>query len=475
MSLSSIAVRFYFPGAAELLESAPPRGYLLETPKSEEVFQLASLRATPRFLRVILVFFLLNVVSAALFIRFVNRPVYDDQYNISDVHTYATKGVSVSSIRENKNPPGPTSFVWMSATVRVLGGNELKDARIGALLSWILLACGVLVGARYTQFPELWYGALLASLLFPHSVESAALVLTEGPALLFAILGAMAWVEFVSWSELNARSLLLGISGGFSMGIAVTCRQYFLALLPAAFLLAVYQTIKCAPRLGRRWYVGLFLSLAAAALPVLTLVLIWKGLSSPGIASGASYQNWRSSIGVDFGRPLIAAFYAAVYFMPLTIPAVFWLKTISRRRIILVALCGGLLAGCFRGALLQPGPLRSVIHFVVRRTFPQSIVLGAVAAVAIYAAIATLALLWQCGRRLLLRPPVMFAMLTVAFFIVEQCGVGGNIPFYDRYMIQMAPFLGLAAFATFPRMTPSRVSVLAALALIGQVMLWRFA
>jgi len=69
----------------------------------------------------------------------------------------------------------------------------------------------------------------------------------------------------------------------------------------------------------------------------------------------------------------------------------------------------------------------------------------------------------------------MFSILTVGFFIAEQFGVGGNIPFYDRYMLQMAPFLGIIAFATFPRVTGARLAVFAAMAAIGQVMLWRFA
>ncbi|MGA9885477.1 MAG: hypothetical protein WBQ34_17305 [Candidatus Acidiferrales bacterium] len=358
--------------------------------------------------------------------------------------------------------------------VRILGGNELRDARIGALLSWILLGGGILMGARYTEFPQLWYGAFLAALLFPHSVESAALVLTEGPALLFAVLGSVLWVEFVSRTNVASRDLFLGFTGGLALGLAVTCRQYFLALLPAALLLAICKASGRKLRENWRWYVSVFLSLAAAALPVLLLVFIWKGLSSPGMATGASYQNWKANVGLAFGRPLIAALYTAVYLLPLTAPAAFRFKHAWRWRVIL-ALCGGTLAGFFDNSILQPGPLHTAVHFIAHGTFTRSLVVGMIATAAIYGASAAVVLLWKNRGILLKKPPILFAVLVVAFFVAEQVGVGGNIPFYDRYLLQIAPFLGLIAFAAFPRMTGARVSVLAVLVLVSQIMLWRFA
>lgn len=90
----------------------------------------------------------------------VDHPVYDDQYNIYDVHTYAIKGVSVATIRSNRNPPGPTSFIWMAMGVRLLHTNELRAARVAVLLSWMLLVAGTIVGAQISNYEELWYGAL---------------------------------------------------------------------------------------------------------------------------------------------------------------------------------------------------------------------------------------------------------------------------------------------------------------------------
>jgi hypothetical protein len=151
-----------------------------------------------RTTRFVVLVFALNIISAGLLIALVHRPVYDDPFNVFDVHNYATRGLSMETLLSHRNPPGPTGFLWMAAGVRLLGGNELTDARIAVLVAWFLLAGGVLVGSRRTRFPQLWYGAFLATLVFPHAVEASATLLTEGPSLLFAVLGALAWTEFAS-------------------------------------------------------------------------------------------------------------------------------------------------------------------------------------------------------------------------------------------------------------------------------------
>jgi hypothetical protein len=425
--------------------------------------------------QLILVVFGLNVVSAMLFIHFVNRPIYDDQFNIVDVHMFASQGLTLDTIRAIKTPPGPTGFAWLALGVRFFGGEELRDARIGALLTWALIVAGVLLGAPHSRSPELWYGALLTSLVFPHSVEAAALVLTEGPALLFAVLGALAWVELSSRPRVTPSVFAFGILGAFAMGLAVTSRQYFLALLPAAMLLAIRQSRIRNPTKNTSWRFWIILSLAVAAAPVIVLVIIWHGFSSPGMAMGTSYPGWQAGVGLSLFRPLIAAFYTAFYLVPLTLPAALRAKTPYRWQIIVSALLGGVLVARFGRSMLQPGPLRTVVHAIGRGSAVESIILGFIGALTIYNAATVARLLWERRTALLSCPPFLFGLLMVMFFVAEQCGVGGNIPFYDRYLLQVAPFLGLIAFALTPRLTYPSLLFLATMSGVSHEMLWRFA
>jgi len=422
--------------------------------------------------------FVLNLLSAALFIGVVKRPVYDDGYNIYDVHNYLELGFSRATLLSQRNTPGPTSFVWMAAAARMTGGDELRGARIGALCSWLLLGIAVLLGAPFSQEPELWYGALLVSLIFPHAVETAATVLTEGPALFFAVVGAFAWTAFVSRSDLKASSWIYGMLGCLSMGLAVTCRQYYLALLPAAALLAgaQFRTRMWNAAEKWRWASGAVLSLVLSAVPVLLLILTWKGIANPSIESGASYNmTYKASAGLNLMRPVIAALCVGIYLVPLTFPLMRQVKPPQRWRMLAIAVVGGVAAGHWTESLLQPGPLNTIVNVASRVFHSREFPFGLIAAVAIYNAVALGLAIWEERARIPSSPLVAFALLTTLLFIAEQIGVGGNIPFYDRYVLEVAPFLGVIAFALLPSLDKARLFAFATLSFFSHVMLWRYA
>ena len=416
-------------------------------------------------------FFILNAISALLFIGFVNHPIYDDPYNVLDVHRYASEGVSVDTVRRNVNAPGPTSFLWMAAAVRLLGGNELRAARVGALSSWLLLSAGMLVGARHSKFPQLWYSALLVTLVFPHAPTASASVLTEGPALLFAMMGVLIWVESVSRPTITPRLVVIAMIGGLFMGIAVTCRQYYLMLLPAAVLVAVIQSRRGKVVESSLWFVTVILSLATAIVPVLLLVLTWNGFTSPGVG----HSMWNTGVGISGLRPVVAVFYIALYLVPLTFPAMLHLRPAQHRRALVFAALTGIGVTYFRSYLLQPGPLMSLVHIGGRVPAGEFIIFALIAVVTIYNAVALGLQLWARGASLFSSPLLAFALLAIVFFIGEQVGVGGNMPFYDRYLLQLAPFLGLVAFDVLPGLTLQRLLSLVFLSVVGQGMLWRHA
>ena len=429
-----------------------------------------------RYVRLTILAFLLNMISAVLFIGLVDHPVYDDAYNMLDVHTYAAKGLSASTLLSQRNAPGPVSFLWMAAGVRLLGIAELRGARIAVLASWVLLAAGMLLGARYSSFPQLWYGALLSLLVFPHSLEATATVLTEGPSLLFALCGVLAWTEFASRAKVTPSLFTLGMLGGLSMGLAIVSRQYYLALLPAAALFAFCQVNVQISKDKLRWVATVVLSLVLAALPVFLLILVWKNVSSPAVATGASYDHaWQAAVGWNFSRPIVVAFYSALYLVPLTFPAMFRLKTSQRRVALFLAVLGGAGIAYFSSLFLQPGPLNSFIRIASRLPHGGKLLLATLAAVVVYNAAAVCFLLWEQRISLSSSAPAVFALLVIVFFIAEQFGVGGNLPFYDRYILQLAPFLGLVAFTVLPRLTPLRLCALACLSAFSHFMLWRFA
>lgn len=425
--------------------------------------------------RILVAIGLLNIFSAVLFLYAVSKPVYDDPYNMLDVHAYAKNGFSPATIRAQRNPPGPVAFVWMAMAVRALGGDELRDARIASLLSWILLVAGVLIGARFAQTPHLWYAALLATIVFPHSPTATATALTEGPALFLAILGVLMWTESVYLTTITWASFLTALLGGLLMGLAAVCRQYFLALLPSAVLFAAYVSREENRRRKPPWVGLVVASLVAAALPVVCLMLVWNGLSSPGMAMGTSYSNWKAGVGINFFRPVVALFYCLFYLLPFTFPAMKLAHGRLNQWLFSLALALGALAAFHTSTLLQPGPLHSFIQAFGRIPLAREIIFGAIVSITIYNAISFACLILQKRQALTTSPLFLFALLVLALFVLEQVGVGGNLPFYDRYMIQVAPFLGILAFYQLPKLSISRLTVLLLMFAVGQIMLWRYA
>ena len=428
-----------------------------------------------RLRRLALLFLFLNALSSILFIATVKYPVYDDPNNLPDVHRYASEGVSLETVRQHRNPTGPTSFFWMAAGARILGGDELRAARIAVLASWLILGAAILLWGAKTSSPRLWSYALLVSLVFPHALTASATVLTEGPALLFATLGGFLWLESVLQPSPSPRFFSLGIVGGLSMGIAATCRQYYLALLPAAVVFAYFEWRRNHAPKSSRWNWMVSLSLLAALLPVTFLLAAWKSLASPAMAAGASYGTWKSTIGLNFTRPLIAIFYLSAYLLPITFPAMARLSRRRRSGAVLFAAATAIAVAAAGPDFLQPGPLNSFIRFGARGPYGQFVILFAFAAVAIYNVLAVCFLLWEQRISLSSNAPAVFALLVVVFFIAEQIGVGGNLPFYDRYILQLAPFLGLIDFTILPRLTPLRLLALACLSAFSHFMLWRLA
>jgi hypothetical protein len=102
-------------------------------------------------------------------------------------------------------------------------------------------------------------------------------------------------------------------------------------------------------------------------------------------------------------------------------------------------------------SLLQPGPFSSLIGTLARAPRSQSLLFGLVAVAVAYNFVAVCLLFWEQRTILLSSPLVIFSILVIVFFVAEQLGIQGNIYFYDRYVIQVAPFLGIVAFALLPR------------------------
>jgi hypothetical protein len=258
------------------------------------------------------------------------------------------------------------------------------------------------------------------------------------------------------------------------IGLSITSRQYFLALLPAAGVLALLL-LKSRPYGEKlQWVGGIVVSLAVAVIPVILLLLVWKGISSPGMEAGTLDTTYRVGVGLAWLRPIQVIFYTALYLVPYSFPAMWGINRTRRWPVLAGALAVGFVASYFRDYLVNPGPLHSLIEAAARIPAGATLFFWLIASVITYNAVAVGFLCWDERAKLRLCAPAVMCLLVIFFFIAEQLGVGGNIPFYDRYIIQLTPFLGLIGFWVSPKFTRSRILVIVVMSAFSHWMLWRY-
>jgi hypothetical protein len=141
---------------------------------------------------------------------------------------------------------------------------------------------------------------------------------------------------------------------------------------------------------------------------------------------------WKARVGLNWMRPMIVAFYVAVYPVPLTLPAMFRMNGPQRRMAIFFAVLGGAVITRFDSLFLQTGPLNSPIRLASRLPHSGATLFAVISIVALYSSGSVGVLLWEQRQTISSCAPVVFALLVSVFFVAEQIGVGGNLPFYDR-------------------------------------------
>src|SRR5262249_49974265 len=119
----------------------------------------------------------------------------------------------------------------------------------------------------------------------------------------------------------------------------------------------------------------------------------------------------------------------------------------------------------------QPGPIQSLIDFADRVGLRQP-VFALLSGIVSANLVAVVILAWN-SRRSVGNRLFWYASLALMLFILEQAAVGVDVPFYDRYVLQVMPFMGIIAFGLLPDLSRSRIAVLLVSWVGGQFILWR--
>jgi hypothetical protein len=225
------------------------------------------------------------------------------------------------------------------------------------------------------------------------------------------------------------------------------------------------------------------ISLALACIPPLALIGVWGGLTAEGVRTNLSYQHFNATVGLNFVRPLTTALVIGVYALP---ALVFQGPQVQRLlpRFAVAAAVASLIAHA-----LVPAPMlwctgKQIVlcgmidggYWFVRDNW-GGFALGISFAAAFLGFLGVIcmsnAFLISQGAGSAGHAPT-FAVFFLLFFTLGQVFVGGNIPFYERYVLQVAPMIGFVVASSGNFSIERALAGSLPLFVLGQQRLWRY-
>jgi len=412
---------------------------------------------------------LFYVLIAGAFAIWVHYGVMDEDFHLSASQSFADGGVNRSTLYHHLPPTGVASHIWFALWLRLFPGISYIGLR---LISCIAL--GVLAVFTFFQLKtsrvvsqKTVLAATLFMLAFPYFFLSVSTLMTEGPSLLF--LGAGLLFLFTS----RFQHLLPFGLGCLLLGLTTIARFYFIPLLPTLFIVLFlsdwqqYRQTGLLYRPGRR--VLMYIFIVISALPLGGLILLWGGLTPPG------FNQWSElRLGISFNpfRPFSALAMVGVYTAPFVFVNVDWRSELFSRKVLVACLIAFLLAllrvNLFHDRLsistVYSGPIEHGLAWLQAK---YDLLLSLGLFFLYGAGLSSLVLITQrltasINNRNLPDKGLVFSLVFVILFLLSQAFVGGNHPFYDRYLIHPWPFIGYVLASLVPTFLNARTYLVVA-------------
>jgi hypothetical protein len=411
------------------------------------------------------------LIPSVVFLQIMPVPTFDETYHLTDIYRYINLGINRETIYAQTTPTGPATHRW-AALWGKLFGSKLSTLRLSIWICWIAI-CLIF----YKLFKQEHKDKLLFSFLFlftnPYASCLSGLVMTEA----FGLMAILAGVYYLQKSSYNPTDYFSLILCGLCMGIAIVSRLYYICIIPclAVCMLYMYRNNSY----SRDLFIKLSLLLLFAIAPLFILYTIWGSITPPLFNKGEVFRNSKIYLGVNLLRPLSALLYVGIYCFPFFL--IFNPKLLIKKWpfwpiAFLVSFFVTYNVYLWRLERVHTGT--GLIDALVTFAYKINGTVGTLAYF-ISVCVAAMGVLLLIHKSLIsLKTHVsviaLFSYTLVLFFIIQQSFVSGQTPFYDRYLIQIAPFLGLITFDAKIKFDYRLLSLVIIYLIIGQFILWRF-
>lgn len=417
-----------------------------------------------RFFIAICAFYLVIAGTLAVLVQY---GVMDEDFHLENIRPFVQSGVNRSTLYHFVPPTGVGSHLWFAFWLWLFPGLNFVGLRVITCAALLVLA-----GCTYFQLKTVSVAlqqTILATSLFmlvcPYFFLSVSTVMTEGPALVFLFAGAL--LLLVS----RFRRLLPFFLGCLFFGLTTIARFYYIPLLPTLFIvLLLSDWEKYGFRAILKERLLFYVAIGVSLLPLAGLILLWGGLTPP------YFEQWsklRSGISLNALRPLSALAITGIYVAPFVLLNVRW-EWPSVLRMAGIAVFTALGLAVFRVNLFHDsssvddvfsGPIEHSLDWIGSR---GTLIFNGGLLIVYGLSFLSLAIIIQQLFRFVLRKDfsdegLVFSVIFVGAFIAAQGFVGGNHPFFERYLVHPWPFIGYILVRLFPHfLNPRTYFVLAA-------------
>ncbi len=422
------------------------------------------------------------VVNSLAYIAWVQpQPLGDEVLHMLDVHIYLDKGFGREALMLQGNESNVLCYWLWAAWSKIFGAHLLSYRLLGLFVMVCVFIVFDLLAQKNISIAEPIYTTACLLMGAMHAGLMAANMLTEPFSLLFFIVSVAALLRYSLQG--SHMFLLLAI---VSMSMAVLARFYQLALMAT---LALYLFIdflsKPSPKLFTK-YLCYFL---LGTLPFLVLIYIWQGITPPIFYQ--RYPGLSTGVGINLKRPLVFTIYLGLWFGFWVLASGQWkCFVLSKRGIMGVLAASFLLIFLFwqkvylwnhsLTSLDGTGPVHSISMFLRAKSPLFALVFDGLAAA--FGLVSFIILLENVWRRFQFWPKTMeqklywLAAVYVFFYGLEQFFVGGNIAFFERYLLLVYPAVGILIFPDFIQKCPKnwRFAYICMMCLFSMANIWRF-
>ncbi|GAB2514773.1 hypothetical protein [Spirosoma aerophilum] len=422
---------------------------------------------------------LVYLVIAAVLAVVVKWGVMDEDFHMESSKPFARFGVDLDTLYNHVPPTGVSSHIWFAFWMWLVPGITYVGLRLITCAVLALLAVWAFMHLQTlsTALQKKVLAATLFTLAFPYFFLSTSTVMTEGPSFIFLFTGLL----FLSISRF--QRLLPFFLGCLLLGITTISRFYYIPLLPALAVVLFVSDWKDFVQQGLKSLttnkVLLYLSIAVSLLPLVGLIVLWGGLTPP------AFHQWsklRSGVSFNAFRPVSSLALIGIYMAPAVLVNAQW-RLKETRYVLLFSLGVSLVLAVLRINLFHDSSsVNDVFSGPIEHTLAWLTAHGSLALSLGMFVIYTLSLLSlafvterliEYGQRGdFTDRGLVFSIVFVIAFFVSQAFVGGNHPFFDRYLVHPWPFLGYILAVFFPKfMNPRTYLALAAYTVLSVMIL----